>query len=282
MRSVTLGIALVLVAAACGGGGDDSEDTTTTASSDPGQSPTTATTSSNGGNGPGANTEFCDFDDEFSDAFGSAFTLSPQGIEDAMQTTLQVANQAADTAPGAIRDDVNLLLSGFRDFVDALADFDYDVINNLDAFQNDPRVMNLDSPEYEAASQAVDAFCGNDDAGPTAPTIPGTNITVPPTVGSLPPGVLSGDLPDNFPAGLVPPGELTVQTFDAGVSYQVTFMTNASFDDVVASYTLELGAPTTEINIEGANSAQWFQADGSIIIVQEAGDMVSAAVTGTN
>ena len=281
MRSVTLGIALVLVAAACGGGGDDSEDTTTTASSDPGQSPTTVTTSSNGGNGPGANTEFCDFDDEFGDAFGSTFTLSPQGIEDAMQTTLQVANQAADTAPGAIRDDVNLLLSGFRDFVDALADIDYDVINNLDAFQNDPRVMNLDSPEYEAAGQAVDAFCGND-GDPTAPTIPGTNIPVPPTDGSLPPGVLSGDLPDNFSAGLVPPGELTVQTIDTGVGYQVTFMTNASFDDVVASYTLELGAPTAEINIEGANSAQWFQTDGSIIIVQEAGDMVSATVAGAN
>ena len=290
MRKLTLGIALLLLATACGGGGDDNggDDSggTTTTASDAGQS-TTTTTSSSGDDGPGANTEFCGFDDQFDDVFDSALTLSPQGIEDAMQTTLQLANQAADTAPSAIRDDVNLLLGGFSDLVDALADIDYDVINNFDAFNNDPRVMNLDSPEYEAASQAIDDYCGDggDDLndGVSPPTIPGTDITVPgSTDGTLPPGIISDDLPDNFPAGLVPPGNVETQTINVGPGYQVTFTTDASFDDVVASYTAELGAPTSTIVVDGASSATWFQSDGTIIVVQESDDGTSAVVAGAN
>jgi hypothetical protein len=273
------------VAAACGGGGDDGGDsattTTTTAGSGSDQT-TTTTSSSNGDNAPGANTEFCDFDDDFGDALSSAFTLSPQSIEDAFQNTLQLANQAADAAPSEIQDEVNLLLSGFSDLVDALDDIDYDVINNFDAFENDPRVMALESAEYQAASDAIDDFCGNEPTDGVPPTIPGTDITVPDTDGTLPPGVVSGDLPDNFPPGLVPPGNVDVQTINAGGGFQVTFMTDASFDDVVAAYTAELGEPTTSIIVAGGSNASWFQTDGTIIVVQEAGDDVSVVVAGTN
>ena len=138
MRKLILGIVLLLVAAACGGGGDDGGDsattTTTTAGSGSDQT-TTTTSSSNGDNAPGANTEFCDFDDDFGDALSSAFTLSPQSIEDAFQNTLQLANQAADAAPSEIQDEVNLLLGGFSDLIDALDDIGYDVINNFDALR---------------------------------------------------------------------------------------------------------------------------------------------------
>ncbi len=263
MRKLILGIALLLVAAACGGGGDDSGDATTT-----------TTTSSNGDNGPGANTEFCDFDDEFGEAMSSAFTLSPQSIEDAFQTTLQLANQAADAAPREIRDDVKLLLGGFSDLVDVLDEIDYDVINNLNAFENDPRILAFDSAEYQAAGDAIDDYCGNGGDAPDG--------TVPSNDGTAPAGTVSGDIPDDFPAGLIPPGNVSVQTISAGPGSGVTFMTDASFDDVIAQYTNELGTPTAEVNIGGDRSASWFQPDGSIIIVQEAEGIVTAVVTGTN
>lgn len=278
MQKLILGIALLLVAAACGGGGDDSGDATTTTTTSAGsgsdQATTTTTTSSNGDNGPGANTEFCDFDDEFGDALRSAFTLPPQSIEDAFQTTLQVANQAADAAPSEIRDEVNLLLGGFSDLVDVLDEIDYDVLNNLDVFENDPRILAFDSAEYQAAGDAIDDYCGNGGDAPDG--------TVPLSDGTLPPVVISDDLPDNFPAGLIPPGNVEVQTINVGPGSGVTFMTDASFDDVVAQYTNELGTPTAEVNVGGDRSASWFQADGSIIIVQEAEGIVTAVVAGAS
>ena len=59
-------------------------------------------------------------------------------------------------------------------------------------------------------------------------------------------------------------------------------VTDASFEDVIAQYTNELGTPTAEVNVGGDRSASWFQADGSIIIVQEAEGIVTAVVAGAS
>ncbi|NIP15052.1 MAG: hypothetical protein GWM88_10180 [Pseudomonadales bacterium] len=189
-----------------------------------------------------------------------------------MRELLQVAAQAADDAPSEIEDEVMVLLRGVEDLDGALTEINYDVFNNLDAFEADIRVMFLESDAYLDAANAVSAYCGDDvsTAGDLDPTV------------TLPPGAVVGDLPEDFPSGLIPPGVTSTQTIQAGPGYQATFTTNASFDDVVAAYTDELGAPQSNVEAGGIKSAQWFQSDGSIILVQEVEGMVSAVVAGAN
>ena len=280
MRNVILGMALLLVVAACDGGSDDGGGTTTTAGSDSGQATTTTTTTGapDGGDngssgGPGADTEFCEFDKEVKSAF-ILVNLSPQGLEDSMETVLQLAEQFTDAAPSEIRDDVNILIKGFSDFVDALADLDYDIIANLEAFDNDPRVIYLDSPEYLAAAQTADEFCGNDTEDTADPPSP---------PGALPPGFVADDLPDEFPAGLIPPGITDVQSLSVpGAGFQVTFTSDAPFDDVVAQYTNELGDPQALVSDGPTKVAQWFLPSGSTVLLQEASGMVVVVVVGTD
>jgi hypothetical protein len=284
MRNVILGMALLLVVAACGGGSDDGGDTTTTAGSDSGQATTTTTLTtttgaSDGGDngssgGPGANTEFCDFDQEFSSAFETAFNLSQQGLEDSMQAVLQLAEQAADDAPSAIEDDLDILLKAFSDFVDVLADIDYDIINNLDAFESDPRVMYFDSAEFLAAGEAVDDYCGNDADDASGP---------PSSAGTLPPGFVVGDLPEDFPAGLVPPDVTDVQSLSVpGAGFQVTFTSDVPFDDILSQYTNELGEPQALVSDGPMKVAQWFLSNGSTVLMSETAGTVVIVVVGTD
>ncbi len=279
MRKLTLGIVLLLVATACGGGGDDGADPTVAGDGNGSQttttlaaSTTTTTSGADPASGPGSDTEWCQRDSEINDQLASLFTLSPQGLEDAMRELLQVAAQAADDAPSEIEDEVMVLLRGVEDLDGALTEINYDVFNNLDAFEADIRVMFLESDAYLDAANAVSAYCGDDvsTAGDLDPTV------------TLPPGAVVGDLPEDFPSGLIPPGVTSTQTIQAGPGYQATFTTNASFDDVVAAYTDELGAPQSNVEAGGIKSAQWFQSDGSIILVQEVEGMVSAVVAGAN
>ncbi len=286
MRNVILGMALLLVVAACGGDSDDGGDTTTTAASDSGQTATTTTTTTttttgapDGGDngsagGPGADTEFCQFDEELDNTFDVAFTLSPEGLEDSLETALQLAEQFTDVAPSAIRDDVKILVKGFSDFVDALADIDYDFFNSSDAFENDPRVMYLESPEYLAAAQAVDDYCGNDADDASGP---------PSSAGTLPPGFVADDLPDDFPAGLVPPNVTDVQSLSVpGAGFQVTFTSDAPFDDILSQYTNELGEPQALVPDGPMKVAQWFLSSGSTVLMTETGGTVVVVVVGTD
>ncbi len=75
------------------------------------------------------------------------------GLKDTM-------DDIASSAPGEIRDDVNLLKDGFNDFLDVLADADFNIFAVDDG---DPRLAALDSPEFDAAGDRVNAYCGVDD-----------------------------------------------------------------------------------------------------------------------
>ena len=169
MRKLTIGVALLLAMTACGGGDSDSDTTA------PGATPTTSSGTGGGGNNgaaPGATTDFCMLVDDIAETQDIAFDLGPDALEDSMNDALDFADKARDAAPSDIEDAADTLFSGFEGFADALADIDYDPFANQDAFLNDPRVMYLDSDEYNNAGEAVDAFCGTNQ--PTAgTTIPG-------------------------------------------------------------------------------------------------------------
>lgn len=280
MRNLTLGIALIFIVAACGGGGDDDGDaTTTTAGSNGGQA---TTTTSNGGisSGPGSNTEFCDFDAEINDGLDTLFGLDAAAIEDRVQDILDRASQAVDAAPSEIEDAAMVLLDGFTGFAEFLSDINYDLINNQAAFTTDPRVLALDMPPYTDAAAEVEAYCGVVDDGVTAPTIPGTGITVP---DSVPSAGGSNQVPDNFPDELVPPGVSNVESIDTPGAYSVTFMTDASFDEVVAFYTNAEGPPGSTLDIGTVKTAQWVpEAPVLTIIVQEENGSVTVFVAGAS
>ena len=279
MRNMTLGIALLLVMAACGG---DDGDTATTAGSD---DETTTTTSGsdngdgggNGGSGPGADSDFCMFLDEIEQEQDAILTLTPEALEDAMDRTLDLADQAADIAPSELDNEVDILFTGFEGLVDALADINYDPFTNQAAFIADPRVVYLDSAEYETAGTAVDEYCGDSpDNGTADPptTVPGT---VPSTGGS------SGEIPDGYPDDLIPPGVTNVESVGAAPAFSVTFTTDASYDDTVQFFTDAFGPPASDIDAGAGKIAQWVpEAPYAAVIVTEEDGTVRAfvAVTG--
>ncbi|GMQ86550.1 MAG: hypothetical protein BMS9Abin07_2132 [Acidimicrobiia bacterium] len=283
MRKVTLGIALLLVMSACSSGGDG--DPATTAGS-AGQATTPTSASSSGGDGggtpsadaPGADSDFCLLLDDIEQEQDVIFDLTPDTLEEAMNNTLEFADQAAAIAPSELEDAVDTLFSGFADFVNALADIDYDPFTNQAAFLEDPRVMYLDSAEYTEAGAAVDEYCGDSpDTGTVGPpsSIPGGG-TVPPSGGS------SADLPDAFPDDLVPPGVTNVESISAGGVFSVTFTSDASFDDVVAFFTDAVGPAVSNIEAGAVRTAQWVPGGNltTIIVVEEEGT-VTAFVAGT-
>lgn len=279
MRNMTLGIALLLVMAACGG---DDGDTATTAGSDNGTTTTTTTSDDNNGdggsNGPGADSDFCMFLDEIDEEQDQILTLTPEALEEAMDRTLNLADEAAAIAPSELENEVDILFTGFEGLVDALADIDYDPFTNQAAFIADPRVEYLDSAEYEAAGTAVDEYCGDSpSAGGLDPATTITGGTVPSAGGS------SGEIPDGYPDDLIPPGVTNVESVGAAPAFSVTFTTDASYDDTVQFFTDEFGPPASNIDAGAAKIAQWVpEAPYATIIVTEEEGVVMAfvAVTG--
>jgi hypothetical protein len=95
-------------------------------------------------------------DAEFETAFASG---DFSGLGAYFGEALELMRGAAGSAPGEIRADIDTLVTGFEAFVAVLDDYDY---NFFQIPEDEPRLAALDNPEYEAASDRVDAYCGVD------------------------------------------------------------------------------------------------------------------------
>ena len=198
--------------------------------------------------------------------------LPPAQLEEELRIGLEQSTDLSADAPGEIADDLDTVLSGFEDLVDALADIGYDPTNNIEVFASDPRVAAFESPTYAAAIEAIDAYCGN---GLSERLTASTD-------GSVGRGFTFDGVADNFPDELVPPGVSSAESINVQGAYSVVFMTDASFDDVVAFYTNAVGPPGS-LDVATVKSAEWIPAGGtSAIIVQETDGVVTAAVVGSD
>ncbi|QGG94674.1 hypothetical protein [Actinomarinicola tropica] len=199
LRLLAAVLAAVLLAAACGGD-DDGDDATTTTSAEEAEEETTTTseaeeettttseetteTTEEAGGTTGGTLDlealadvddFCElesFGDDIDDAIFDDTAEEPatpeqmQASFDAMSAFLTRANQIA---PEEIRADFALVSEGFLELIGLMAEYDYDFMALGMAAQQDPelaqRLELLESPEYQQASENVDAWidanCGD-------------------------------------------------------------------------------------------------------------------------
>ncbi len=160
---------VTLLAAACGGGSDgddvvaggDGGDTSTTEANEANGAEASTTTAASGGGGEGASTDFCQTLAELDD---TADDLDPFGdpgdIEDFFKRQQDLAEDLADSAPGEIEDDVDIIVSAFGDLVDIMGDYDWAILEIPEDVLDQPPFEN---PAADDASDRIDAFCGTDD-----------------------------------------------------------------------------------------------------------------------
>jgi hypothetical protein len=113
--------------------------------------------------GTGGN--FCDMVGSINDAGDANEEIDffdPSAVEEAFKEFAAQIEAAKRAAPGEIKADVELLADGMQDFLEILDEADYD-FTALIALEGDPRMEAVDSPQYEAAQDRVDAYCGISD-----------------------------------------------------------------------------------------------------------------------
>lgn len=257
-------MALMLVLAACGGGDEEASETTASPDNGGGQAttttePTAATTTeaiaATTTQAPTGNSsdEFCQF--VITVAADSDFTplgLSPQELEEAFTGNLDAINQAASLAPDEIRSDVLLFATAYGGFVELLAEngFNFLALANLD--ESDPRLVALDDPELIAAGERIEQYCGIDNFIATPPAPPSD----PGNAGDAGGGSISGDVPDDFPAVLLPDGANVLVAISSQGASSVTYEIALTADEVIAYYEDLLGAAASQFN--DPKGALWF------------------------
>jgi hypothetical protein len=271
LRRVTITlVAGLLVLASCGGSGDD---TTTTAAA--GGTQTTAPSQDGGGgggggdNGGGGDADFCDANSDFDPMEGVSLTADPESLRNAIENAVSQIDEIVDRAPGEIRDDVEVLAGGMRDLADLLDEYDYSFTALMQAFDEGSLELPFDDAAFEEAADNIAEYCGIDpaDAGGDTDTTSGG------VVGG--PGV---DLPDDFPADLVPPDSTVEGVFNAGGVATASFTTTADFDELVAYYTDQLGEPLATTNDQVSWSTFGDSGITSVTIVGNADDVTNVIV----
>lgn len=252
-RIVRIVTVMMVVLAACGGGDDDAGETTTVAAA--GDSATTTTAAPPAGEGsttavpettstPAANPsdDFCRFAVEYAENVEfSPMGMSPADLEDTLRTTNDAINQAARVAPSEIKADVQLFADAYGGFIEVLDELGFNFLAFNDDLLDDPRLLALEDPALEEAGDRISAYCGLDDfiaAGPGAAGGTGGSG------GGLP----EVELPEDFPADLIPPGGKAIVSLDIAGSRSVTFDVESPADDVIAYYADVVGSPTIEMN----------------------------------
>ena len=178
------------------------------------------------GTGEGSSTEFCAFIADVDDSQQQLdLAFDPDSFRQAMEDTITGMERARDLAPSEIADDVDFVLDGFLGFVELLEEYEYNMLALGTEALEDPRLVVLESPEFEAAVNRIGEFCGLDlDTGDDDEmSDPGGSEA-------------TGDLP----TALVPPG--LVETISVGGG-AVLFSSNAPFAELVDFYTALLGNP---------------------------------------
>jgi hypothetical protein len=87
--------------------------------------------------------------------FDNLDITDPDSVETAFQEVQVLMEDAADSAPDEIEDDVQILVDQARELFDALEDADFN-FDELDASA-------LETPEADAAAERIDEYCGFDD-----------------------------------------------------------------------------------------------------------------------
>jgi hypothetical protein len=173
--------ALALAGGACGGDddGDATEDATEDAA-DPGDTSDASNDDEDSDDGgDGETNEWCALmEGAETPAFDELDITDPDSVESAFEEVVDLIEEAADSAPDEIEDDVQILADQFETFFDELeeADFNFAEIDQTA----------LDSPEADAASERIDEFCGLEpDAGETVTT---DDAAAPDDTGAAPAG----------------------------------------------------------------------------------------------
>lgn len=284
MRRASAILVLVMIAAACGGGEESTDESAPTAApasteaAAPAETaapaPTTpettdapATTAAPDEEpapaaAPGGSTEFCDFYAQQTDAQTQMNIFDPESVEAAMRDSLDAIGRGRELAPREIKDDVDRLADAFEDFAAALEEANW----NFAAIDlTDPRVAVMESGEFIAVAERLDAFCGvdggsADDSGP-APS---------------PPAVDSGDLP----SGLIPPGATDVQTTGVGIA---VIFSSASYDEAIAHYSGVLGRDPVNVSGDpGSRVATFigdFEGSQTLVEVKEADGRLQVSIS---
>ena len=156
--------ALALAGAACGGDDDATDDASATsdaADADDADNGDDADDADNGDDADdgGETNEWCALmEGAETPAFDVLDITDPESVENAFGEVVDLIDEAADSAPDEIEDDVRILSDQFKTFFDQLEDADFD-FTQIDQTA-------LDNPEADAASERIDEFCGIDpDAG---------------------------------------------------------------------------------------------------------------------
>jgi hypothetical protein len=92
----------------------------------------------------------------------------PESVENAFREVVGIMEEAADSAPDQIEDDVQVLVDQFREFLDQLEESDFN-FSEIDQSA-------LDNSEAEAANERISEFCGFDTDDATVDTGEGATV----------------------------------------------------------------------------------------------------------
>ena len=267
--SLRLIVVLMLVLAACGGDDDASDDgdtgddgatveTTTTT--------TMATTTTTSGSSGGSGDDWCEF---ASDNIANVSLNPVQQTTSQLQATIeQVAadiDNAADNAPSEIRSDVQLFADAYNGLLEFFAEYDFNFLSIPQEDLDDPRLNRLDDDDLEQAGDNIEAYCGFEFINP------GPGNTPPPPGPGTGGGPLPGaEIPDDFPADLIPPNGTVLATVEVGGAQSITLDVESSLDDVIEFYT-ELLGPPTGTTPDGALWVAVFNGTSTTVAVAETG-----------
>ena len=162
--------ALALAGGACGGDDDDDAVGDAVATTDASNDASNGADSEAEDDDPGGNAGGSGWCEQLNDTefdtpgFDNLDITDPDSVENAFQEIQDLMEEAADSAPDEIEDDVEILVDQARELFDALEDADFDFTELDDSA--------LDTPEADAAAERIDEYCGfDDDLGDTLDTL---------------------------------------------------------------------------------------------------------------
>ena len=187
--------------------------------------------------------------------------LGRADLEDQADVVREALARWADSAPGEIRDDVEVLAATVSDLYELLEEHEYD-FSALGAGRSRRFALRGTglSARFNEAAANFERYCGFDLQRPSVAPPQGTS--------SGGPVILDGELPDGFPQELVPPDSEVVAAGSAGPALTGTFRSTATLDAIREFYEDILGDPNV---IDSENFVWSVFRDGQVTAVTVSG-----------